>query len=552
VNICLVSAWRLVEPLQKLGHTVLLLTPRPEDGPILDLPRALDEAGFAPDLLVQQENLLGRVLLMGLEDVPCIRVFWSLDTHLNAWWTTDYGKLFDGVLTTQPDWVSRLRAGGLHTLGVLSWFGTGMDFTPHARRGHDVAFVGRLPQDRPVRAWHTEFLRARWNAAIRSDLAPQDVLPFYGDARIAPNESSLGETKIRLFETASAGCCVLAQDSGPAQELFFEPGREMAVYNDGLELSGLIERFLAVPAEAERLGRAARARVLAEHLPAHRAASLLSFASSLSRAGATGGDARRHLWSTLARMSLGGLASVPQDICESRLLPHSANPEAAALQVRLLAARGAEAEVKALAAEALGGRIHEQSLDYNLAVSMAALRQGDLEAARLFLLRWSAAAPVAKAPAPPAAAPASPVRLLLSWARRLQSLGRLCSPGLAFDPDRSLPASAADCLLWAARAEPDNSEVLGLLDLWLEEQPGWEASRLDFIARLSAQDPDEWRHPLRHGLLSLRCFRLPEGLQQLTRARDMAENEGRGRIFRAALAAGGGSSRILNALDSST
>ena len=44
-----------------------------------------------------------------------------------------------------------------------------------------------------------------------------------------------------------------------------------------------------------------------------------------------------------------------------------------------------------------------------------------------------AAAPVAKAPAPPAAAPASPVRLLLSWARRLQSLGRLCSPGLAFD-----------------------------------------------------------------------------------------------------------------------
>ena len=43
----------------------------------------------------------------------------------------------------------------------------------------------------------------------------------------------------------------------------------MAVYNDGLELSGLIERFLAVPAEAERLGRAARARVLAEHLPSY-------------------------------------------------------------------------------------------------------------------------------------------------------------------------------------------------------------------------------------------------------------------------------------------
>lgn len=549
MNICLVSAWRLAEPLKRLGHNVLLLNPRPEDGAILDLSRALDSAGFAPDLLVQQENLSCRVLVAGLQELSCPRIFWSLDTHLNSWWLTDYGRLFDGVLTTQPDWVSRLRAGGLASLGVLSWFGAGMDFTPHGEREHAVAFVGRLSPARQVRTWLTEFLRTRWEAAIRSDLPPPEVLPFYGKARITPNESILGETNIRLFETASAGCCVLAQDIGPAQELFFEPGREVAVYRDGLELSGLIDRFLAAPKEAERMGRAARARVLAEHLPSHRAASLLSFAASLPRAAATGDDARCHFWSTLARMSLGGLASVPPDICESNLLPFSARPEAAALLIRLVAARGAAAEVRALLAEAVRSRAHEQSLDFNLAVSMAALRLGDLEAARLFLLRWSAAAPVAKAPAPPAPSPASPARLLLSWARRLQAQGRLCTPGLAFDPDSGLPGSAAECLLWASRVEPDNSEVLGLLDLWLEDQPGWEALRLSWISSLSLLDPGEWRHPLRLGLLNLRCFRLAEGLQDLTQARDMAEAQGRSRIFRAALAAGGGSSQILNALD---
>jgi len=549
MNICLISAWRLAEPLQKLDHKVLLLTPRPEDGPVLDLPRALDEAGFAPDLLVQQEDMAHRVLLAGLAEIPCPRVFWSLDTPRGAWWTAEYGRLFDGVLTTQPDWVSRLRAGGLQNLGVLSWFGSGEDFLPHDGRPHRVAFAGRLGPERQARLWLTELLRARWDAAVATDLFGPAVLQFYRQTRIAPNESNMGETSARLFTAASAGCCILAQDVGAAQELFFEPGREMAVYRDSLELCGLVDRFLAAPEEAERLGRAARARVLAEHLPAHRAAALLSFASSLPRAGATGDDARRHFWSAMARLSLGGLADVPSDVCEARLAEFSGLPEAAALRLRLLTARGARGEARRMLDEALRSGRHADSLDFNLTLSMAALRLDDLEAARLFLLRWSTSTPVAKAPAPPAPGPASPTRLLLSWARRLHAAGRVCTPGLRFDPDTDLPSCAAECLLWAVRVEPENSEVLGLLDLWLEGQPGWDARRLDWLAALARLDPGEWRHPLRMGLANLRCFRLAEGLRDLGQAHYMAEDQGRGRIFRAALAAGGGSVLALNTVD---
>lgn len=548
MNICLISAWRLVEPLQRLGHTVLLLSPRAEDGAVLDLPRALDEAGFAPDLLVQQEDPENPVLLAGLADVACPRIFWSRLTHMGAWWTADYGRLFDGVLTAQPDWASRLRAGGVRNVGVLCWFGAGLDFQPHAEREHRVGLAARLDGSRPTRVWLSELLRGRYDAAVRSGLPPLQVQEFYCATRIAPSEAMLGETSAALFTTASAGCCVLAQDVGQAQELFFEPGREMAVYHDGLELCGLIDRFLAAPQEAERLGRAARARVLAEHLPAHRAAALLSFAASLPRAGATGDDARRLFWSAMARMTLGGRLDVPHAVSHGSLAPFAANPEVAALRLRLLAASGDADGVRAMLDEAVRDRTHEQSLDFCLALSMAALRLGDLEAARLFLLRYATATPVARTPAPPPQVQASPVRLLLSWARRLFAAGRVSTPGLDFDPDAGLPQSAADCLRWAAQAEPDDPEILGLLDLWMEERPGLEAQRLGWLFNLCSLDPSEWRHPLRLGLLNLRCFRLAEGLQGLTKARDMAEAQGRARIFRAALATSPSAGQVHGAL----
>jgi spore maturation protein CgeB len=56
----------------------------------------------------------------------------------------------------------------------------------------------------------------------------------------------------------------------------FEPGREVLVYHDVEELNEIHRRLLAEPRDAERIGRAGRARLLADHTYARRLAAMTS------------------------------------------------------------------------------------------------------------------------------------------------------------------------------------------------------------------------------------------------------------------------------------
>jgi spore maturation protein CgeB len=72
----------------------------------------------------------------------------------------------------------------------------------------------------------------------------------------------------RVFEAAGAGACLIT-DRWRGIEMFLEPGREVLVADDG---AGVAEFLRGLdPAEARRIGAAARCRVLAEHTYGHRA-----------------------------------------------------------------------------------------------------------------------------------------------------------------------------------------------------------------------------------------------------------------------------------------
>jgi spore maturation protein CgeB len=75
----------------------------------------------------------------------------------------------------------------------------------------------------------------------------------------------------RVFEAAGAAACLIT-DAWEGLELFFEPGNEMLVARNGQEVAGHV-RTLDTE-RARRIGRAAYARVLAQHTYAHRAAQL--------------------------------------------------------------------------------------------------------------------------------------------------------------------------------------------------------------------------------------------------------------------------------------
>lgn len=91
------------------------------------------------------------------------------------------------------------------------------------------------------------------------------------------NRDSMAKTGFspptRVFEAAGAAACLVC-DVWDGIEQFLEPGREVLCVGSGEEVVSLMDATDA--ATARRIGEAARARVLAEHTYAHRAAQLFS------------------------------------------------------------------------------------------------------------------------------------------------------------------------------------------------------------------------------------------------------------------------------------
>ena len=176
------------ESLRAMGHEVLVLWP---EAGLADLPVLVAESGFTPDLILQREHMGNRAFLRGLEQFDCPKLFWSIDTHLNAFWQRWYGRLFDLVLTTQPAWVAPLKGMGLPGVALLPWFGRKRPFTPFAKRPRPLAFAGRITDARPRRARLLEFLGKRFPTDHRDDLDFDAMMNFYGEARLVPQRIHL-------------------------------------------------------------------------------------------------------------------------------------------------------------------------------------------------------------------------------------------------------------------------------------------------------------------------------------------------------------------------
>lgn len=83
-----------------------------------------------------------------------------------------------------------------------------------------------------------------------------------------------GSSSSRPFELGGMGACIVASPY-EGLELWFEPERELIVVHSGEEALERYRWLLAHDAERQRLGSAARRRVLAEHTMRHRARRLL-------------------------------------------------------------------------------------------------------------------------------------------------------------------------------------------------------------------------------------------------------------------------------------
>ena len=511
----------LCAALSGLGHNVLDLRPGPGIVPLSPL-----LGDFVPDLLVQQEALGPRTLLIDLPALSCPKIFWSIDTHLNSFWHRYYARLFDLLCTTQKHWQVWFRERGIPGVRWLPWYGAARGLAPWDGRRKGMGFVGRVTAERPVRGWFLHWLGELGPVEQRGDLNFAAMLDFYDQCRIVPNESIFSEVNFRLFEAASCGCAV-ANPAVPGLEDLFVPEEDVAVYRDGAELAYWIGRLQRDDLLARSMGLRARERVSREHLPEHRAAALLDMARAVGAGAVRGADAQRAWWLTLYHLWEAGRLDMDRKVLLSGLDALPLNDEILAVLLRLRAVGGRD-EFMRLAVPVAEKEQYAAFVEVNLAGGMGALRFEDVRLARLFFLRHKRhCAPSVPDPG------GTPLSICLAWARELQRQGQVFRPGFVFNPKKHLAASSLECLVQASEHAPQNADVYRAMAGILARDSGWDALRLKAMSYISLRERANWKLTLELGAADCRAFRVRQGLEELLDARDEALRQGQeGRFWR--------------------
>ncbi|WP_320174320.1 glycosyltransferase [Maridesulfovibrio sp.] len=531
LNVCIVGPFGTgVTALRQLGHSVLSIAQ--SDDLFCDLPEILEKNDFTPDLLLQVESLGKRTLIQGLDTLDCPTVFWATDPHLNIHWHNTYGRLFDQVLSTQQSLVPPFKLEGLSDVRWLPRFAFDLASPPIAERKNEIAFVGRLSDQRPGRKWMVDFIKSRvgdHSFPVEQSLSHSEMLALYQDTKIIPNESILGEVNFRLFEGTSCGSLLLTQDLGDEQASLFEPGREIDTYADAAEFEEKLKLYLGNDHLIQKMGQAAHERVQSEHLPIHRVERILEYAKDSARNRATGSEAEKWLAVTIASMWESGMLDLPVREVLSRLAASGQDEHVVVATLRVQTVINANPVVEENLMNLLGGKLFEDSFGVNFTGSAAALRLGNWDTAKAFWYRHLKAVNSTKLP------PKEPKDLLIYWAKELKSQQRVFRGGFPFKPKTHLPHTALDCLLSLYDNDPQGTEVLRLIDVMLRPRKELDQVRGGFLTSLAMQDSNDWRLLFELALTNLHSYRLDEGMQNLALARKIARKQGQERAFSMAL-----------------
>lgn len=524
MRICTISK-SLPTALEHLGHEVLNLHPRNEQ--VFDLAEALDEHKFSPELIIQEENLGPRLLVKGLDTFSCPKVFWSLDTHLNLFWHAHYIRLFDGVLTPHVSIFQRLAAPS-PPIGRLPWYGLKLPWRAHAKRKHQVGFVGRFTEHRPCRQWLAELLTKYFSTHIAQNISFEDMLRTYYNTCIAPNEAIQCEVNFRLFEAASCGCLVLSQDVGEDQDALFQPGKEIQVYSHALELKTLLDFCTQKPEQTEKKAYAAWRRVQKEHLIEHRAQAAVEFAKDLPSTAAKGYEAAKAFWLTAWHLRRAKRLEMPLEDMGKALAGLGDDPEVLAARIALAAGLRDIPSLLELTAPIISANRHANDMELNLAGSFAGVLTEQWEIARQFWYRHQQSVNSNNIQRPETV-----LQLCLLWAKELMREGVVQNPGFTFDPKVHLPVSAMDCLYLALQFDPHNLEIIRQIDTAYSLTKGQDYFRLGNLSELTLHFPQNWRFGMALGLCNLRSFRVEQGLEDLHQAWKTAYAQGKvGPYFR--------------------
>jgi len=226
---------------------------------------------------------------LGLENYPCLTVFYSVDSHIHSWHPL-YAQAFDACLVSLKDHIPLFRTGLLGAGQVLWSPAFALDaYGQTAASGRDpewdLLFVGSVDADvSPGRKAFLEKLgRLSPGLVVRQGAFPE----LYPRARVVLNEAERGDLNFRVFEALAMGCCLLTPKVGHGLCEMFEDGVDLALYEPGnaADAAQKAARLLADPCLRQAMGRKAKTKVDAGHRAGHRARAASAFLAERLRAG---------------------------------------------------------------------------------------------------------------------------------------------------------------------------------------------------------------------------------------------------------------------------
>ena len=235
--------------------------------------------GVPPDVVVVADKSRPPFVL-GMENFPCLTVFYCVDSHIHAWYPK-YAQAFDVCLLSLRDDVPRFANMRLPPERVINTpaFAKMTDRPPETgpkaekdtKKLYDILFVGKVdPDTMPGRFTFLYALKEHFpNLEVRRG----NYRELYPAARLVLNYAELGDLNFRVFEALGCGACLVTPMVGHGLTEFFTPGEDLFTYppNDLPALTSLLEHLLTVPELCASVAASGLAKVNAGHRADHRA-----------------------------------------------------------------------------------------------------------------------------------------------------------------------------------------------------------------------------------------------------------------------------------------
>ncbi len=240
-------------------------------------------AGWEPDVVVVGDKSRPPFLL-GMEDFPCLTVFYCVDSHIHGWYPF-YAQGFDVCLMSLKDHIPSMYRTWLRPERVW-WsppFSNDADMPGEYAPLWEVLFVGTVDRETTPRR-HAFFRRLR-ERLPSLHVTRGDYRSLYPRARIVLNYCEFGDLNFRVFEALGCGACLVTPRVRHGLEALFTPGRDLLLYElhggasgtyAGVAAEvdaacGVLEGALADESHCRSIAAQGLALVNAGHKAAHRA-----------------------------------------------------------------------------------------------------------------------------------------------------------------------------------------------------------------------------------------------------------------------------------------